>query len=135
MSFRSLPLLCLALAGCETTSPVSLIGTWDLRLDPDQGWHRHALEISAVDGARVDGRVVIDRGIGPQARVPSPDEITHTVSFEGRWSEPTLRFEVSVGTLHPIIYAEPPKHSTRRSTAPTRPQLPTKRERHRPNLF
>ncbi len=121
-------LFCLALAaGCSSTlseppsphnppeasAPSSpdraprspFLGRHDLTLSPDSSWHRHALEITAVSDAVVEGVVTIDLGIGPEGRAPGPDEIVHQAAFKApRGPDPhRLRLSVTIGDLDPTL--------------------------------
>lgn len=81
-----------------------LLGFYEMRFEPGDAWHSHSLEIETVEPA-LRGRVVIDRGIGPQGRMPNPDEEAHLLGFEATSSGEGLEFTVECGALHPLRYS------------------------------
>lgn len=87
----------------EAPSPV---GFFPLHFESDPGWHRHWLHVESVEFGAVRGRIVIDRGIGPEARLPRPDEAAHLVAFSAPWSgDGALAFEVETGVLDVVSYS------------------------------
>jgi len=85
--------------GCE--------GEYDLHFSQDRGWHRNQIIIESVDAEAVKGRVVIDLGIGPEARAPMPDERAWTLPFTAKRSAKSerLAFSVTVGERSPVEYS------------------------------
>ncbi len=83
---------------------MSLPGYYTLRFDPGEAYHAHDLEIDEA-GDTVRGRVTIDRGIGPQGRMPGPDDDAHLLAFEtAPQADGSLDFEVSCGIFKPVSY-------------------------------
>ncbi len=78
-------------------------GTYEMIWDDEPPWREHLLALE-VAGEQLRGVVVVDRGTGPVARVPSPDEGAHVLRFV---PEPAgdpcapLRFAVDAGVLRP----------------------------------
>ena len=101
MTALRLTLLVVAAAGAVAAGALAmndkspLAGAYDLRLDHDTSWHRGTLEL-ADDGAH--GTVVIDLGLGPEGRAPTPDEKAWRLPFTTVATKSgALRFEVVVG--------------------------------------
>lgn len=94
----------------ETEEPMNeeshgWIGTWRLVFEPDAGWHVHHLQLVSNEDGRWVGKVFIDQGIGPEARMPNPDERTFALMFDGEEKGEVMTFEVKVGSFEPTRYA------------------------------
>lgn len=95
-----LAVLVLAAGAFAAEGPV---GRYELQFSGQPGWQRHELVVEAEDARQVRGRLVLDRGIGPQDRMPNPDERIHRVPFQGRRDgDGTVRFEVRFGEVLPV---------------------------------
>jgi hypothetical protein len=83
-----------------------LTGDYDLSLSADHGHERHSLTLRSTAGGKVSGVVRIDRGLGPEARVPSPDEKLHSIEFTGTWPDPrdAITFAVAAGSMRALRY-------------------------------
>ncbi len=88
----------------EPMASEDLLGFYEMRFEPGEAWHSHSLEIETVT-PKLRGRVVIDRGIGPQGRMPNPDEEAHLLGFEATPSGDGFAFSVECGTLQPLEYS------------------------------
>ena len=101
--FATLTLGCGQKAPATQPEPAAPLptGQFLLTLETDAPWHRNTL---TLDAAARSGVVVIDRGIGPEGRAPSPDEILHEVPFVAEDAAQHLVFSVTIGTLNRTAY-------------------------------
>lgn len=105
---RKLALLLLVLLSSTAVARAQgdLVGNYTLVMTEDAAWHRHVLVIESADSSGAKGVLKLDRGLGPEARAPLPDERVHELPFTGRWSKSGgLHFEVVVGQEQPLHYS------------------------------
>ncbi|GMT48483.1 MAG: hypothetical protein IEMM0008_0022 [bacterium] len=83
-----------------------LKGKYTLYLPNQYGWHHHSITINKVSTKWIKGVIKLDFSIGPQARVPSPWEIVHSIPFRANYNNKTkkLTFSVKVNLLRSHKY-------------------------------
>ena len=67
-------------------------------------WQRNTITIGSRSQSSVSGYIELDRGIGPIAREPSPDERVHRKQFRAQISHSRFEFSVQVGAFSPLEY-------------------------------
>lgn len=83
--------------------PAAFVGSYTLCIEQQVSYHRHALLVKNITRSRMRGTLVLDYGIGPQARQPLPGERRHKLPLGCAIKNNRFRFTVAVNIAGKII--------------------------------